>query len=121
MITTANGNSTFRECEMSELMMVYMTTPDLACAEKIGRILIEERLAACVNLLPGMISLYVWAGEPQRETEVMLIAKTRSEHFAALRQRVREIHPYTCPCIVGWPLAVADAAFAQWIAEQTAS
>jgi periplasmic divalent cation tolerance protein len=104
---------------MGEYMMVYITTPDTACAEEIGRTLVEEGLAACANLIPGMTSIYRWEGNVQRGEEVVLLVKTRATHFDAVRRRVREMHPYTCPCVTGWPIAFIDADFAKWIGEQT--
>jgi periplasmic divalent cation tolerance protein len=100
-------------------MMVYITAPDTACGEELARALVEEGLAACANLIPGMTSIYRWDGNVQRGEEVVLLLKTQSVLFEALRQRVRELHPYTCPCVSGWPLSSIDADYANWIGEQT--
>ena len=98
---------------------VYMTAGSPEEARSIGRTLVEERLAACVNILDGMNSLYWWEGAVQDEQETVLIAKTRAELLERLTERVKALHSYSCPCVVALPIEGGNPAFLQWIAEET--
>lgn len=101
---------------MAEIL-VYMTAPDAATARAIGRDIVERRLAACVNMLPGMESLYWWNGQVQQEREVVLLAKTTAAAWDALRKRVVELHPYEIPCIVRLEITDGHEPFVRWIGE----
>jgi periplasmic divalent cation tolerance protein len=100
-------------------IFVYMTAGSREEAERIGRILVEERLAACVNILPGMTSVYRWQGAVETAQEVVVIAKTRRSAFDALAERVRALHSYEVPCIIELPLGRGDAPYLDWIATET--
>ncbi len=100
-------------------VLVYMTAGDRAEAVRIGRVLVEERLAACANVLDGMTSIYRWQGEVYEDGEAVLIAKTTEAQADALTERVKALHSYDCPCVVTLPVAGGNAAFLDWIAEQT--
>ena len=102
-----------------EMSLVYITAGSLEEARHIGRTLVQERLAACVNIIDGMTSIYRWDGEMQEGAEVVLIAKTRAALFEVLAERVRVLHSYTTPCIVEVPLGRIDAGFVAWLAAQT--
>ena len=102
-----------------DFLFAYITTPSVEEARHIGKILVEEKLAACANILPGMESLYRWEGKMESATETVLIAKTRSEKRAALQSRVLELHSYDCPCIVFLPLTGGNPAYLQWIFRET--
>lgn len=80
----------------------------------------EERLAACVNILPAMQSLYRWEGKIVEEEEAVLIAKTTADALSALRERVCELHSYTCPCIVALPVLSGHEPYLAWIRTETA-
>lgn len=82
------------------LRLVYITTRDRDEAEKIGRAIVEEKLAACVNILDGMESIYRWKGEVHQEREAVLIAKVPYHNVHALTRLVKSIHSYECPCII---------------------
>lgn len=101
-------------------VLIYMTAGDAAEARKIGRALVEERLAACANLMDGMTSIYRWQGEICEDAETVLIAKTTEALAPALTARVKALHSYDCPCVVVLPIKGGHAAFLDWIAEQTA-
>jgi periplasmic divalent cation tolerance protein len=101
------------------LVTVYVTCASRSQATDIGRTLVQERLAACANVLPGMFSHFVWEGVLQRDREYALLLKTRATLFRALEARVRELHSYDVPCIVAWPLAAASEPYARWVEEQT--
>ena len=100
--------------------LVYMTAGSVDGARKIGASLVERRLAACVNILPGMLSQYRWEGSVRTDEEAVLIAKTRSDLVDALTGHVRGIHSYDCPCIVALPIKGGNPDFLQWIADETA-
>lgn len=101
-------------------VFAYITCPSLAEAERLGRALVEERLAACVNLLPGMRSLYRWQGAIESADEVVLIAKTLRTRAGALTRRVIALHPYSCPCVVLLPVTGGSAPYLRWLAEGSA-
>ena len=99
--------------------LVYMTVPDHDTATRIGRALLEQRLAACVNVLPQVRSMYWWEGEIQQENEVVVLAKTASSLFEALKTCVLGLHPYEVPCIVAVALDQGHEPFLRWIDGQT--
>lgn len=97
----------------------YMTVGSREEGLRIGRALVEERLAACANLLDGMTSIYRWEGAIEEEAEVVLIAKTRTELVPRLVERVKALHSYDVPCVVTLPIADGNPAFLEWIAAET--
>ena len=102
----------------TDFCFVYMTAGSGDEARRIGEALVEERLAACVNVIEGMSSIYRWQGRIQRDSEAVLIAKTGKSRLAALTERVRALHSYDCPCVVALPLVGGNDAFLAWIGEQ---
>ena len=82
---------------MTDVRVVLITAPDAAAAEKLARALVEERLAACVNVLPGVHSFYRWEGSVQDDAELLLVAKTRAERVGALAARVKAAFSVACP------------------------
>jgi periplasmic divalent cation tolerance protein len=106
---------------MSEFVSVYITAPSSELGEIIGRTLVEERLAACINIVAGMRSIYRWEGKVEAANEVVLIAKSRATHFKKIEKRVKELHPYDCPCIVAWPIVAGHQPYLDWLARETAS
>ncbi len=103
---------------MSE-SFVYMTCESVKQAEDIGTVLVERRLAACVNILPGMRSMYWWEGAVERAEEVVLIAKTRDELVDELTEAVKAVHDYDVPCVVALPMTGGNPDFLSWIREET--
>jgi periplasmic divalent cation tolerance protein len=104
----------------TEFVSVYMTAASQQAAEALGRNLVEERLAACVNVLPGGVSIYRWKGAVQRDEEVVLLAKTRRSRVEALTSRVHELHADDVPCVLVLPITGGSPAYLAWLAEQTA-
>lgn len=102
-----------------ENRLIYMTAPSRDEALKIARVVVEERLAACANVLGEITSVYWWDGKVNQEGEVALLAKTRAGQVEALIARVRAIHPYDCPCIVGLPIMGGNPTFLDWIGQET--
>ncbi len=100
-------------------ILVYMTAKDIDEAEKLGQALVSKRLAACVNIIPGMRSMYWWDGGVQREEEVVVLAKTRKELAQALTAEVKALHSYEVPCIVTMNIDGGDPDFLNWIAMET--
>lgn len=98
--------------------LIYVTTENKAEAERIGRILVEERLAACVNIIDGMNSIYRWEGKIMQATETVLIAKTVQDKVSALTERVKALHSYDCPCVVALPIRGGNELFLNWVAEE---
>ncbi len=104
---------------MTAYRFVYMTTGSKDEARRIGRALVEERLAACVNILDGMNSLYWWDGAVTEDEETVLIAKSRAALLDTLTERVRALHSYDCPCVVALPIEAGNAGFLEWIGAET--
>lgn len=101
--------------------LVYITAENVEEAREIGKCLVEERLAACVNILPAMISMFRWEGRIQDATEAVLIAKTREDLADSLIRRVQDVHSYDCPCILVLPVEGGNPAFLDWISSETAA
>ena len=104
---------------MERAVFVYTTYPSVVEAEQAGRAIVERRLAAGVNILPGMISHYWWQGALERGEEVVMIIKTRASLAEAVRQAVKEMHSYTTPAILVIPLESVDHAYLNWIMAET--
>jgi periplasmic divalent cation tolerance protein len=104
---------------MERAVLVYTTYPSLVEAERAGRAIVERRLAACINVLPGMISHYWWQGKVERGEEVVMIFKTRASLAEAVRGAVKESHPYTTPAIVVLPVEGGDPDYLAWIDAET--
>lgn len=99
------------------LRFIYITTENRDEARKIGNVLVSEKLAACVNIIDGMESIYTWEDSIKSGTECILIAKTTYSNVERLTQRVKEIHSYDVPCVVSINLAEQEgnAAYLDWI------
>lgn len=97
-------------------LVVLSTAPDREVARALAAVLVERRLAACVNLVPGLESHYWWEGEVQHDAEVLLVCKTRREHLAELSELLVERHPYDCPEVVALPIVGGYAEYLDWIA-----
>ena len=103
-----------------EPIFAYMTASSPEEARRIGRALVEARVAACVNVIDRMTSFYWWQGKIEEGAEAVLIAKTTRESLAALTEMVRSLHSYSIPCVVGLPIAGGNADFLAWIGSETA-
>jgi periplasmic divalent cation tolerance protein len=106
---------------MERAVFVYTTWPSTVEAEKAGRALVERRLAACVNILPGMISHYRWEGKLERGEEAVMIVKTRASLAAAVERAVKELHSYTTPAILVIPLESVEQGYFRWLMAETDS
>lgn len=97
------------------ILSIYAVFANSEEADRIGRTIIEERLAACINILPPMRSIYRWKGEIQTADEVAAIFKTHHWRSDALIERVGELHSYDVPCIVAWPIEKIVGSYADWV------
>jgi periplasmic divalent cation tolerance protein len=104
---------------MERVVFVYTTYPSIVEAETAGRTLVERRLAACVNILPGMVSFYWWQGKIDRGDEVVMIIKTRAGLAEAARAAVKDMHSYATPAILVLPIESVDADYHAWIVAET--
>jgi periplasmic divalent cation tolerance protein len=99
--------------------VVYITAKNVSEARKLGRALLKDRLAACVNILGPVESMYWWKGAVQNDKESALIAKTTARNLDALIRKVLSIHSYDVPCVVALPIAKGNPAFLRWIDRET--
>ena len=104
---------------MERAVLVYTTWPSIVEAERAGRAIVERRLAACVNILPGMVSHYWWQGVLERGEEVVMIIKTRATLTDRVGTAVKELHSYTTPAIVVLPIESIDPAYQAWLMAET--
>ena len=104
---------------VAAVLLCLSTCPDADAAARIARTLVEERLAACVNQVPGVASTYRWQGAIHDETEVLLLIKTTRERFDALRTRLVELHPYELPELIALDLADGHAPYLDWMTAAT--
>ena len=103
----------------NDFLIVLSTCPDAASAESLGRALVGESLAACVNVVPGLRSIYRWNDTVQAEAEALMIIKTTVARFAALRERLVALHPYEVPEVVALPVADGHHAYLEWVSNAT--
>ena len=103
----------------SEYWVVLNTCPDAGSAEKIARALVDRKLAACVNMLPGLRSVYTWKGVCETAEEHLLVIKTSSSVYPALEQAILELHPYELPEIIAVPIAAGLPGYLTWINQAT--
>ena len=104
---------------MERAVLVYTTYPSVVEAERAGRALVERRLCACVNILPGMISHYRWQGAVERGEEVVMIIKTRASLAEAVEKAVKAMHSYTTPAILVLPLESVESNYLGWLLAET--
>ena len=103
-------------------IVVLITVPSREVGEKVARALLEQRLAACVNILPAMQSHYWWQGDIQQEQEVLLFVKSRADLFESrLVSAVQAVHPYEVPEIIALPVTMGLESYLNWIADETTS
>lgn len=102
-----------------ETMLVISNLPDQESAQALARTVIEQRLAACVNVMAPCASVYRWRGEVETATEVPVLMKTTRERYAALEAAIKEMHPYELPEIIAVPLSAGLPAYLAWVEAQT--
>jgi periplasmic divalent cation tolerance protein len=107
------------DSNMDRAVFVYTSFPSIVEAEQTGRSLLERRLCACVNILPGMVSLYWWQGTIERGDEVVMLIKTRAGLAEAVRAAVRQMHSYRTPAILVLPIESVDPDYNAWLMAET--
>jgi len=105
---------------MTETLLALSTFANEEDAARVVRVLVEERLIACGNLVPGVRSLYRWQGQVQDEREVLVLMKTRKQDWAALMSRLHELHPYQVPELVAVRIAAGAPKYLAWLDEALA-
>ncbi len=104
---------------VADVIVVYLTFPDLKEARKVGRLLVEKRLAACVNIIPKIFSYYWWKGDLVSDEEVSLIAKTQASLKEKIVEEIKKVHSYEVPAILFLPISGGNPDFLSWIEEET--
>jgi periplasmic divalent cation tolerance protein len=103
----------------TDACVVLVTAPDMAVAARITRALVEERLAACGNIVPRIVSIYQWDDDVRQDDEVLVVLKTERERVEALRERVVALHPYDVPEVLVLPILGGHAPYLEWVARST--
>ncbi|MFQ5840460.1 MAG: divalent-cation tolerance protein CutA [Candidatus Methylomirabilales bacterium] len=103
----------------ADTMVVLITVPEGTEGGRIGRTLVEEHLAACVNIVSGVRSVFRWEGKVSEEAEALLIVKTTRDRYSALESRVKAIHPYSLPEIIALPITAGLPGYLEWVATET--
>ncbi|MGB9710143.1 MAG: divalent-cation tolerance protein CutA [Thermodesulfovibrio sp.] len=102
-----------------DYMVIFITAPNEEEAVKIAKTLVEEKLAGCVNIIKNIRSIYSWQDKIEDEPEVLMIVKTRSELFEELEKRVKSLHSYTVPEIIGLKIKKGSESYLNWLSEVT--
>lgn len=100
---------------MQDVIMVYITVQDKSDVEHIARALVDEKLAACTNVIQNVASVYRWQGCVEEGRETVIIAKTLLSKFDSLAERVRGLHSSSCPCIVSIPISSGTPDYLEWV------
>lgn len=97
------------------MLFVYITFPSEKEARKVGRVIVREGLARCVNIIPSMESVFLWKGKLESERECILIAKTSESNYPKLERRVKQLHSYELPCILAFKVERGSREFIKWV------
>jgi periplasmic divalent cation tolerance protein len=103
----------------ADLALVLMTAPDSAVAERLSKVLLEERLVACATVMVGVLSMYYWQGEMRADSESQVLLKTRRSLVPRVFKRIAELHPYDLPELVAAPLEWVSEEYGKWVLEET--
>jgi periplasmic divalent cation tolerance protein len=103
---------------MSEIFIVFCTCGDNAEANRLAQSLVEERLAACVSILPGLTSIYRWQDKVESASEHLLLVKTTRDRLSSLERRIRELHSYELPEVIAVPVTAGSEKYRAWLREQ---
>jgi len=114
------GKAAIKSLIMYKFIVVLVTAGSSAEGERLARALVEERLAACVNRIPSVQSVYRWEGKVEESTEELLVIKTRADLLPALEKRVSELHSYAVPEVIALPIVSGSEAYLKWLDEQVA-
>lgn len=100
---------------MQHYLVVYCTAPNLEIGKKLAKLVVESKLAACVNIIPNIHSVYTWENKLETSEEVLLFIKTQKEAFSGLEKILKESHPYECPEIIAIPIELGSKGYLQWL------
>ncbi|MCF7991147.1 MAG: divalent-cation tolerance protein CutA [Thiohalocapsa sp.] len=100
--------------------LTFCTCPDSTTAESLSEALVTEGLAACVNIVPGLVSVYRWQGKIEKDNECLLLIKTTEERVPELTARVRQLHPYDEPEVIAHPIVTGSDSYLEWVRTCTA-
>ncbi len=114
--TPRRGPAPRRRARAGGALVVLVTAPSAEEAARMARALVEDRLAACGNVVPGLRSIYRWEGKVREDAEALLILKTTRRRFQALRARVLSLHPYQVPEVLALPVVAGHPAYLEWVA-----
>jgi len=101
--------------------VIYITCPNMFDAENLARVLVNNRVAACVNIVPSIKSIYTWEDKVEESEEVLLIIKAMEENLEKLEELVKKYHPYTVPEIISWPIKSGNIEYLKWMTEVSVS
>lgn len=101
------------------MILIYSTYPDIATAKKAIHSLLERRLVACANIIPGMQSIYRWQGKIEEANEIIVIFKTQNQLFETCKSEIKKEHPYQVPCILEIEIKQGDRDYLNWLKEET--
>jgi periplasmic divalent cation tolerance protein len=104
---------------MTDAMLVLTTLPNADAAAEMAKRIVDERLAACANLFPAVRSIYKWQAKVEDQNEILVLFKTRQEHFERLKSRILELHPYEVPEVLAIPVEQAYQPYLEWLARET--
>jgi len=99
------------------MIVVFVTVPNRSTATRLAQTLVKEKRAACVNIVPGLESHYIWRGKLERSRELLLIIKSTRRGYAALERRIKALHPYTVPEIIALPIQRGSASYLKWLSD----
>ena len=104
----------------SEIIIVFVTVPGLREGSRISKAILTSRLAACVNVIPGVQSIYKWKGKIVQEKEAMLVLKTTRPRYRKLEQKIKQLHPYEVPEVIAIPLIFGSPQYIEWVTREVA-
>ncbi|MEJ2214323.1 MAG: divalent-cation tolerance protein CutA [Gammaproteobacteria bacterium] len=100
-------------------IVIYCTCPDIETAERISRLSVEQRMAACINMIPGITSIYTWDGNIQQDQEVLLVIKSTKDRFGDIQNLINDEHPYDLPELIAVPITESSPDYLEWIKQCT--
>ena len=117
LITVALNYSSVQVTGKTAFLVVHVTVPSEEVGSEIASVLLKERLAACINIIPGVKSVYRWKGKINKDSEFMLEIKTKSDLFDSLVTAVKATHPYEVPEVIAFPMQYVSESYSKWLAE----
>jgi periplasmic divalent cation tolerance protein len=100
-------------------IVILCTVPNADVGEVVARVLVENKLAACVNIIPGLVSVYTWKGDVCRDSELLCVIKSRRDLFERIESAIKRVHPYEVPEIIALPIVMGHAPYLSWIHDVT--